>query len=395
MQRAGIDRIIARIAPHAIGLCISLHQCDAGFIPARHVQIAQGFRVNREETAGRTIFRRHVGNRRTVGQRQMVKALAIKLHELVHHAVLAQHLHHFQHQIGGCRAFNHRTCQLETHHFRDQHRNGLAQHCCLCLNPAHAPAQHGQTVDHGGVAVCAHQRIGIGHHITVLIGIRPDRLRQIFKVHLMANPRSGRHNAEIVERLLPPFQENIAFHVPLIFAVHVHLKRPRRAEFVNHHRMVDHQINRRQRVDLLRIAAKAQDPVAHRRKVHHRRHTREILHQHARRAIRNLARVLAALGTPFRKGPDIIQRHRFAVFKPQHVFQHNLQAGWQAAEITQTRRLCGRDRIVMQRLAPGIQCSTGLGAVVSYGDGHAGLLAGGVRVWRHCIPRYANFQPQM
>jgi hypothetical protein len=114
--------------------------------------------------------------------------------------------------------------QLEADDLGDQHRHGLAQHRGLGLDPADAPAKDGKAVDHGGVAVGAHQRVGIGDLRAVLVGIGPDGLRQVFQVHLMADAGAGRHDAEVVERLLAPFQERVAFHVPLVFAVHVHLE---------------------------------------------------------------------------------------------------------------------------------------------------------------------------
>ncbi len=94
------------------------------------------------------------------------------------------------------------------------------------------------------MAVGADQRIGIGHLFAVLVGIAPDGLRQIFQVDLVADARSRRHNAEVVERALTPFQELVAFHIAFVFAVHVHLEGTRVAEFVDHDRVVDDQINR-------------------------------------------------------------------------------------------------------------------------------------------------------
>jgi len=57
---------------------------------------------------------------------------------------------------------------------------------------------------------------------------------------------------------LTPFQEDIALHVALVFQIDVHLEGARVAELIDHDRVVDDQIDRVQRVDLLRIAAKAQ-----------------------------------------------------------------------------------------------------------------------------------------
>ena len=111
----------------------------------------------------------------------------------------------------------------------------------------------------------------------------------------MADAGARRHNAEVVEAPLAPFQERVALHVAFIFAVHVRLEGRGVAEFVDHDRVVDHQVDRDQRVDLLGVAAKRLDRVAHRGQVDHGGHAGEILHQHAGRAIGDLARVLAPL----------------------------------------------------------------------------------------------------
>jgi hypothetical protein len=172
--------------------------------------------------------------------------------------------------------------QLEAHDLGDQHRNRLTQHRGLGLDPADAPAEDRRAVDHRRVAVGAHQRIGIGHHLTGLVGVEPDGLGEVFEVHLVADAGAGRHDAEIVERALAPLEEHVALHVALVLAVHVHLEGARVAELVDHHRVVDDQVHGVERVDLLRIAAQRLDPVAHRGEVDHGGHAGEILHQHAR-----------------------------------------------------------------------------------------------------------------
>ena len=174
------------------------------------------------------------------------------------------------------------------------------------------------------MAVGANQCVGIGHFIAVLVLVGPDGLRQIFQIDLMANAGAGRHNAEVVECLLTPFQESIAFDIAFVFAFDIDFKCARIAEFINHHRVVNHQINRVQRVDLFGIPPKADNPVTHGSQINHGRHTGKVLHQHAGRAIGDLARVFAATGGPFGKGLDVVNRYGFAIFKPQHVFQHHL-----------------------------------------------------------------------
>ena len=137
----------------------------------------------------------------------------IKFDEFIHDAAFAQHLRYGQHQIGGGRALGKPARHFETDHFRDQHRYRLAQHRGFRLDPADAPAQHGKAVHHGRVAVGADQRIGIGDLRAGLIFFYPDRLRQIFQVHLMADAGAGRDNTEIVKRILPPAQEFITLQI--------------------------------------------------------------------------------------------------------------------------------------------------------------------------------------
>ena len=66
-----------------------------------------------------------------------------------------------------------------SNHLGQGHGDGLAQHDGLSLNSTHAPADHAQTVDHGGVTVCAHYTVGVQQ--AVLVETNPG---QVFQVHL-------------------------------------------------------------------------------------------------------------------------------------------------------------------------------------------------------------------
>ena len=133
-----------------------------------------------------------------------VQTFAVEFDEFANNALGAQHFDDFQHQVGACGAFDHLACQLKANDFGDQHRNRLAQHRGLGLDPANTPAQNGQAVDHGGVAVCADKRVRVGNLFAVLVCVRPDGLRQILKVHLVADAGARGHNAEVVKRALGP-----------------------------------------------------------------------------------------------------------------------------------------------------------------------------------------------
>ena len=99
----------------------------------------------------------------------------------------------------------------------------------------------------------------------------------------------GRHDAEIAEGVLAPAQERVALLVARELELGVQLKRVGLAEVVDLHGVIDHELDRLQRVDPVRIAAEPRDAVAHRRQIDDRRHAGEVLQQHARRRERNLS----------------------------------------------------------------------------------------------------------
>ena len=209
------------------------------FVTARQAQIFQRGVIHREEAAGRAIFGRHITNGRTIRERQMRETRTEEFHELTDHALLAEHLCHRQHQIGGGHTFLHRTRQLEADDIGDEHGNRLAEHGGFRFNAAHTPAQHAKAIDHGGVAIRAIAGIGEGKNIA---GIRrgPDDLRQIFQIDLVADAGAGRHNTEIIEGFLTPAEEFVTLPIPLKLNIHILLKRGCGAGDIHHHRMVNH-----------------------------------------------------------------------------------------------------------------------------------------------------------
>ena len=137
-------------------------------------------------------------------------------------------------------------------------------------------------------------------------------------------PVSGRHDAEIVEGRLAPFQETIALAIALIFEIDIGLERLVAAEGIDDHRMVDDEIDRHERIDLLRIAAELGHRIAHGGKVDDRRHAGEILHQNARRTKRDFALQLALVDEPFGDRLDVFLGDRAAVLETQQIFEQHL-----------------------------------------------------------------------
>jgi len=82
-----------------------------------HAQIAQRLFIDREKRRGRAKFRRHIGDRRPVGQGKIAQTRAGELDKLRHYTAFAQHLCDSQHDIGRGRAFGQSAAQAHTDHF--------------------------------------------------------------------------------------------------------------------------------------------------------------------------------------------------------------------------------------------------------------------------------------
>ena len=161
----------------------------------------------------------------------------------------------------------------------------------------------------------------------------------------MADAGAGRHDGEVRERLLAPLQELVALLVLLVFLGDVLAEGLVVAEEVHDHGVVDDEIDRHQRVDLLGIAAELLHRVAHRGEIDHGRHAGEILHQHARRAEGDLMLQLALL-QPFDDRDDVVLLDRAAVLVAQQVLEQHLHRIGQLRNSLQTI-LLGRGQAVI------------------------------------------------
>ncbi len=324
LQRVGEHRVRrALIAPHALSLGVGFNQRNRLGLAAGEGEVAAGLRVDREETTGRAVLGGHVGDGGAVGEAQVRQARAVELDKLTDNTLFAQHLHDHQHQVGGRGAFDHFAVELEADHLRHAHRYRLAEHGRFGFDPADTPAQHREAVDHGGVRVRADQRVGVGDGAAVDLG-GPDGLGEVFEVDLVTDAGPGWHHAEVFEGRLAPAQELVALLVALELDFGVLVGGIRVAEVIDHHRVVDDQIDGGNRVDLLGVSAQLDHRFAHGGEVYDRRHAGKVLQQHPRRAVGDFRRP-ALIVQPLGKGLDIVGGHGFTVFEPEQVFQQDLQ----------------------------------------------------------------------
>ncbi len=266
----------------ALLFVVRLDQANLFFAASAEPQVAQRLFIDREDAAGRAVLGRHVADGGAIGERQVVQAGAKELDELADDALLAQHLGDGQHEVGCGRAFAQLVLQAEADDLRDQHRNRLSQHGSFGFDSADAPAEHAEAVDHRGVRVGADQRVGIGQRLAGLaVRADEDHARQVLQIDLVNDAGVGRNDGEVLERRLSPAQEGVAFFVALKFQLGIELKRLRRAELIDLHGVIDHQLRGLQRIDQPGIAAQRLHGIAHGGEIDHRGHAGEILQQHA------------------------------------------------------------------------------------------------------------------
>ena len=176
-----------------------------------------------------------------------------ELDELAHHAVRAQQLHHRQRDVGGGGARLPAADEAYPDHLRRQHVVRLPEQGGLRLDAPDPPAEHAEAVDHGGVRVGAHQGIGVHQRrrggVGRVVRIDHHHAGQVLEVHLVHDAGRRRHHAEVGERALPPVQELEALAVAAELDFRITRQRVAGAEVVHLHRMVEHQVHRRLRVD--------------------------------------------------------------------------------------------------------------------------------------------------
>ena len=137
--------------PQALGFGIGFHARHRRFLTARQAEVIEGSFIDGEETAGRPVLRRHVGDGRSVGQRERLHARAEKFDKFANHAVLSEHLNNAQRHVRGGDAGLKGARETNTHNIGSEHVDGLAEHDRFSLNTTNTPTEDAEAVYHRGV----------------------------------------------------------------------------------------------------------------------------------------------------------------------------------------------------------------------------------------------------
>src|SRR5690606_24084191 len=140
--------------------------------------------------------------------------------------------------------------ELYPDHIGGEKIHRLAKHGGFGLDATHAPGNHANAIDHGGVTVGTHQGVWVVNVVFLV-----HAASQIFKVDLMDDAKPGRHDAKGIEGLHAPFHELVAFLIALELHFHVQIQCFFCAEIVDHDRVLHHQVDRDQGFDPFWIPA--------------------------------------------------------------------------------------------------------------------------------------------
>src|SRR5262249_38692100 len=173
---------------------------------------------------------------------------------------------------------------------------------------------------------------------------------EVFEIHLVHDAGIRRHHTKVPERVLAPPQKRVPLLVARELELGVQLKGVRLIEVVDLDRMIDHELDRLQRVHLRRVAAQSHDAATHRSKVDHARYAGEILKEDAGRRERNLLHGVA-LHIPARERLDVDGFHEASVFVPQQIFEEDFQRERQPGDAREAFRDESRKTEVVRLLA--------------------------------------------
>ena len=360
-------------AEHPLLLHVPLDERHLLRRAAREPQVGEGFVVDRKEAHRGAVFRSHVGDRGPVGERHPGEAAAEELDELPNHALLPQDLGDGEHEVsrGGTR--RQVAGEFEADHLRQEQRECLAEHHRFGLDAPHAPANHAKTIDHRRVAISADECVGDGHLRPALprvIIAKEHAAGEVFEVHLMHDADRRRHHAEVAEGLLAPAEKGIPLGIAAKLDVDVLLERVVRAEEVDLHRVVDDEVDRHERIDLPRIAAKSLHGGPHGGEIDHAGHAREVLEHHARRLERDL--LLSRLrGVPRSERANVALGHLVVVARSQQRLEDHPDRVRQPRRVRHPSVVEGSKAVQRGRPRAGLEGGAG-GERVGGGCGHGG-----------------------
>ena len=165
-----------------------------------------------------------------------------------------------------------------------------------------------------------------------------DDAREVLEVDLMDDAGVGRHDAEVLERVLAPAEERIALAIPGELEPGVEVGGVELGVMIDLHRVVDDELDRLERIDLARVATEPEDAVAHCREIDDGRDTGEVLQQHSGGRKGNFLLHLRR-HVPAGECLNVLRIDEPGIFAAQQVLEQDLERERQAADPGKARLL--------------------------------------------------------
>ena len=160
-------------------------------------EVADGFGIPWKEPHRGAVFRRHVGDGGSVGQRQGVEAGATEFDDGGEDAVAAEAFGEGQDDVGADHAGAAAAGQAAADDAGNEQRDAFSQHGSGGFDAADSPAEDAERVDHRGVRVHADEAVGEGFGAGSG-GAGGNDGGEVFEVQLVDNAVAGGNDAQVV-----------------------------------------------------------------------------------------------------------------------------------------------------------------------------------------------------
>ena len=142
---------LARNTEQPLRAVVAFNRLHQRGITAGHPVVVDRLLVDRKVAAGSAVVGCHISHGCAVGGRERGCAFAKVFNERPNDIRAAQQLGDGQHEVRCRHPLAESTAHVHAHDIRGQEIDGLAQHSRHRLDPADAPAEHADAVDHGRV----------------------------------------------------------------------------------------------------------------------------------------------------------------------------------------------------------------------------------------------------
>jgi hypothetical protein len=158
-----------------------------------------------------------------------------------------------------------------------------------------------------------------------------DHGRQVFEIDLVDDAGPGRNHPKVAEGTLGELEQLIALVISLELELHVALVGVRRSEKIHLDRVVDHQVARDDRIDLVGVPLHLGHGITHGREVDYAGYAGEVLQHHAGRHEGDLA-LRGTGGIPAGQVPDMDVGNDPTPRETQRIFEQDADREGQTVE---------------------------------------------------------------